>query len=126
MKRHRQLQQLSREHYTALKVARDAKLAAAGDRDQVSQGVHMVVKYFEDELDPHFKDEEASVLPLLARHGKQALAERTLAEHEEFRRLARTIGDTDREALLRFAQLLVDHVRFEERELFEVAQGFLP
>jgi IS5 family transposase len=62
---------------------------------------------------------------LLAQAGQHALVARTLADHAELRRLAEALATPDADSLLRFADLLGAHVRFEEREVFEAAQASL-
>ncbi|MBL0355024.1 MAG: hemerythrin domain-containing protein [Dechloromonas sp.] len=123
MKRHPQLQDLSREHYSALKLARAARQAAeSGEMDAMTAFAQRVVRVFATELDPHFRVEEQGILVALARAGENELVERTLSEHAELRRLTMLLSDPDAVTLLRFADLLAAHVRFEERELFEAAQ----
>ena len=123
MKRHPQLQDLSREHYSALKLARAARQAAeSGEMDAMTTLAQRVVRLFATELDPHFRVEEQGILVALARAGENELVERTLSEHAELRRLTMLLSDPDAVTLLRFADLLAAHVRFEERELFEAAQ----
>jgi len=124
MKRHPDLLQLSREHYGALKLARDARRAAAsGDASEIAALAQRVVQIFPVELDPHFCVEEQGILLLLAQAGQHVLVARTLADHAELRRLAQALATPDADSLLRFADLLGAHVRFEEREVFEVAQA---
>ncbi len=126
MKRHPDLLQLSREHYGALKLARDARRAAgSGEPGAVAALAQRVVQTFAAELDPHFRVEEQGILVLLAQAGQHELAERTLADHTELRRLAKALATPDADTLLRFADLLGAHVRFEEREVFEAAQTSL-
>ena len=126
MKRHPDLLQLSREHYGALKLARDARRAAAsGDASEIAALAQRVVQVFPVELDPHFCVEEQGILLLLAQAGQHVLVARTLADHAELRRLAQALATPDADSLLRFADLLGAHVRFEEREVFEVAQASL-
>ena len=84
-----------------------------------------VVQTFAAELDPHFCVEEQGILVLLAQAGQHDLVARTLADHTELRRLARALATPDADTLLRFAELLGTHVRFEEREVFEAAQARL-
>ena len=87
-----------------------------------------IVLLFETELEPHFQEEELDLLPLLAASGERELVTRTLDDHEALRkwitRLATARGG-DGEALSAFGIALAAHVRFEERELFEQAQGCL-
>jgi hemerythrin-like domain-containing protein len=124
MKRHPRLQDLSREHHGALKLARAARLAAEShDASQVAALAQRTTKLFADELEPHFCVEEQGLLRQMAAAGELALVQRTLNEHAEMRRLAASLAVPDAMTLLRFADLLAAHVRFEERELFEVAQA---
>ena len=58
-------------------------------------------------------------------HLSDQVAEVLAAEHAELRDLNRRLAEPDCEILARFATLLHDHVRFEERELFETAQDLL-
>ncbi len=126
MKRHPDLLQLSREHYGALKLARDARRAAeSGDANELTALAQRVVERFAAELDPHFRVEEQGILVLLAEAGEHDLAGRTLADHAELRRLVKRLATPDAETLLSFADLLAAHVRFEEREVFEAAQARL-
>ncbi|MDH4284594.1 MAG: hemerythrin domain-containing protein, partial [Gallionellaceae bacterium] len=78
---------------------------------------------FATEMEPHFQEEEAGLLPALERAGETGLVKRTLDEHAALRRL---IDENSVEAMIRFAGLLEQHIRFEERELFEAAQQKLP
>ena len=126
MKRHPQLQDLSREHHGALKLARAARQAAeAGAADKLATIAERVARLFAAELDPHFRVEEQGLLVTLAQAGEHALVQRTLDEHAQLRRLVAALSAPDAATLLRFADLLAAHVRFEERELFETAQGHL-
>lgn len=124
MKRNPALQDLSREHHDALKLARHGKLAAlSGDAATVAAfGAH-VARTFENEMEPHFREEESELLPFLTAAGESELVWRTLAEHAELRALAKSLRQADGGALLRFSELLAEHVRFEERALFEAAQA---
>lgn len=124
MKRHPELLQLSREHYTALKLARDAKRAAAsGSASEVAALAQRVLRAFAAELEPHFQVEEQGILVLLAQSDQHELAARTLADHAELRRLAGLLATPAADTLLQFGELLGSHVRFEEREVFEAAQA---
>lgn len=126
MRRHEQLQDLSREHHGALQLALHAKRAVlSGDAARIAVSAAACVNAFAAELNPHFVVEETALLPELAQKGEQDLVQRTLAEHEELRRLIAQLKIPDATTLQSFAELLSAHVRFEERELFEVAQRYL-
>ncbi|MFZ2971713.1 MAG: hemerythrin domain-containing protein [Ferribacterium limneticum] len=126
MKRHAALQQLSREHHHALKLSRLARFASdSGHALAIAEAAEKIVETFAEALENHFQSEEKDLLPALAAVGAGELVARTLAEHAELRDLNRRLAEPDSELLARFATLLYDHVRFEEREVFETAQKLL-
>ncbi|PKO39856.1 MAG: hemerythrin HHE cation-binding protein [Betaproteobacteria bacterium HGW-Betaproteobacteria-6] len=126
MKRHAALLQLSREHHHALKLSRLARFASdANHALAIAEAAEKIIEAFPEVLEPHFRSEETDLLPALAAAGAIELVERTLAEHAELRELNRRLVEPDSEILARFATLLHDHVRFEEREVFETAQQLL-
>ena len=108
MKRHSRLAQLSREHHTALRLGRH--LLAGGAQAELDAEL--------PGLEAHFAEEERDLLPLLDTARHLALAERLRAEHAQLRLLfaAALRGRDEAQA----GQALIDHVRFEERELFPV------
>jgi len=128
MKRDPSLLALSREHHTALSLAiRLKKTVQSGDPLRIEEARGNVVMRFAAELEPHFCEEELTLLPRLATLGEVALVERTLDEHRRLRALVRKLADpaatqTVGVCLGEFGELLTAHVRFEERELFERAQ----
>lgn len=125
MKRSDSLLKLSREHHGALVLAKRAQGFAA---TPAAADIFMaqLVATFAGELEPHFQDEENTLLPALQAAGENALVERTLAEHAELRGLIDAIAQRDLAALPRFGSALAAHVRFEERELFPAAENILP
>lgn len=126
MKRCPELQDLSREHHTALQLALQLKRAAvSGDEARIEAACLRVRDVFARELLPHFREEEDCLLPQLAGAGANAVVARTLIEHRALQRLVRELEIPDPEVLLRFAELMAEHVRFEERELFELAEALL-
>lgn len=128
MKRHAALIQHSREHHHALKLARLARFAAdSGSPAAIEQAARTISEQFPEKLESHFQDEEQGLLSRLAEVGQSELVDRTLNEHALLRDLNTRLGinPTDAEVLSSFATLLHDHVRFEERELFEIAQTLL-
>lgn len=125
MKRHQKLQDLSREHHGALKLAQQAKRAAlSGDQALVKTTATACVAAFYAELDPHFRVEENTLLPLLLASAEDELVERVRNDHTELRRLCALLQQHPEErTLLGFAELLIAHVRFEEREMFAVLEA---
>ena len=126
MKRSPALQPLSREHHTALTLAKACEQAAqSGDAAMVSHACQRAIRAFADELEPHFQVEEQSLLPLLQSAETQMLVQRTLADHQRLRWLLTGLQQNDVEALNSFGKDLTAHVRFEERELFPVIESLL-
>ncbi len=122
MQRHQALRKLSSDHHTGLVLARRARDAVNGNLQTQTDAWLTVVAYFQAEMDAHFRLEENGLLPVLLRAGEKRLVERTLYEHETLRQL---ITENRAENLLRFAELLTAHIRFEEKELFETAQRLM-
>ena len=126
MKRSTALQPLSREHHTALTLAKACERAAQSrDEGLVAKTCQRVIRAFSAELEPHFQVEEQSLLPLLRSAETQSLVQRTLADHQQLRALLDDLRRNDREALGSFGKGLSAHVRFEERELFPVIENLL-
>lgn len=81
---------------------------------------------FERDLEPHFIVEEELLLVPLRALGELAMVQRTEDDHAFLRAgaaLAKAGQDFDVNA---YGERLREHVRFEERELFECAQNCLP
>ena len=117
MKRDPRLQALSADHHHALVLARRIE-RGSGD-------VALVRAAFDAELAPHFGIEEDVLLPALREANQNDLVDRVLAEHALLRAL---LADAERGAegaLAAFGNLLAEHVRFEERELFQACEACL-
>ena len=119
MKRDPRLRLLSSDHHRALVMAR--KMERAAGRDGLDPTVLREIQAFcHDELRPHLAQEEEILLPALERHGEHALVERTIGEHAQMMELVTSLEQKG--SLLRLSELLKQHVRFEEQQLFEVSQ----
>lgn len=123
MKRSPALLALSREHHTALSLA--VRIARAADVETETALLTRVLAVFASELEPHFQEEERSLLPALLAAGELVLVNRTLDEHKILRQLVEKMQLGDRPSLKAFGEQLAAHVRFEERELFATAQDVL-
>lgn len=120
------MQPLSREHHTALTLAKACERAAQSrDENLVAKTCQRVIRAFSDELEPHFQVEEQSLLSLLRSAETRSLVQRTLADHQQLRALLDGLRRNDSEALGSFGKGLSAHVRFEERELFPVIENLL-
>lgn len=124
MKRSPALVQLSREHHTALSLA--LRIEKAGTDSSLAEIAATLPALFRGELEPHFQEEERTLLLALKLAGEIAAVERTLQEHARLRELAATISQAPLPAVTEFGLLLRAHVRFEERELFPLTERVLP
>ena len=127
MKRSAALQPLSRDHHTALALAKACERAVQSrDDGKVNKACQRAIQVFSGELEPHFQYEEQSLLPLLHSSDDKLLEQRTWADHQQMRALLDGLRQNNIGALDNFGKLLSAHVRFEERELFPVLESLLP
>ena len=123
MKRSPELRKLSEDHHHGLVLARHALLA---EDDSSAQNVWQEVeRKFQTELDPHFIIEEKYLAPPLESLGENTLIERFNDDHKELRSFIHDQNNRSLSALKIFGELLEAHIRFEEREFFEIAQSRL-
>ncbi len=122
LQRDKNLRDLSSEHHQALGLAREIKNVGQ-DKAAIHALIARVAKVFKEELLPHFEVEEQAILPELQKAGETILVERTIADHVELKRLVAALDEQGN--LQKFSECLKAHVRFEERELFEVCQRAL-
>ena len=123
MKRIPELRDLSEDHHHGLVLAQKAKQAAArGDGRAAAEMWVEVEMQFAAELAPHFLIEETLIAPHLEAAGESAMTRRLYDEHRALRECVQPDGGRTSADLGRFGELLESHIRFEERELFEVAQ----
>jgi hemerythrin-like domain-containing protein len=116
---------LSRQHQHALALCvRIDRVIKAGEIDaEAWQGE--IQQQFESEIGTHFAAEEREVFPVAARFpALQPLVEELLADHivlrDYFARAA--TRSLDSQSLEVFARKLAEHIRKEERQLFESMQ----
>lgn len=124
MQRHAALAPFSRDHYVGLVQARHLRSAADQDAVTRRKAVAEFVDAWDREIAEHFADEQRLLLDLLADDDRQRL----LREHEELTDLARQARalrrevDPDSATLHKIGQTLEQHIRWEERELFQRLQ----
>lgn len=124
MKRSAALTPLSREHHHALSLAIQAgKAARTTDPAQWQQAADKISQQTAQTLQAHFAEEERSLLPALAQAGHGQLVERTLEQHAHLRHLLQHAELASPAILQAFADAMTAHVRFEERELFVLAES---
>ena len=128
MKRSPYLTPLSWEHHSALVNASRIKrgLALKADLALMEEFLFYIWK---TDLLPHFQREEDAFLKEKSwRHVAENVREHMLNDHHEFTLLVEQIAllqdaPEKSELIERFADLLVSHVRFEERQLFPVIES---
>jgi hemerythrin-like domain-containing protein len=128
MLRDKSLIPLSRQHQHALALCvRLERALQAGPIDPEPWQAEMV-QIFEQEITIHFAAEEKEVFPAAANFPElQLVVHELFEEHRLLRDLfARARSrDLDRTALSSFATVLAQHVRKEERQLFEGMQKLM-
>ena len=130
MKRHRSLVPLSHYHHDALVQAR--RLQGAGERSDPGTVARAFLRFFAKETVRHLREEEELVFPAVldCPAAREALVQ-ALLEHERLfalTKLLREALDSGRPVtpiVQELGELLVAHVRHEERCLFPLIEGFL-
>lgn len=122
MRRSSELAPLSREHHQVLLQAMRMKDPAPGSESEVASDF---ARFWGAEAVDHLaREEDVLIPPYLEAGGSAELVERLRREHAEIREHAQhVLSRIDGPGacggcLARMGELLHDHVRFEERELF--------
>ena len=124
MKRAEALRPLSRQHLTALLVAKKLREA-----DDLEQAARTFLDFWQGDGQRHFRVEEEVLLPTWAAHAEvdRPGVSRMRDEHLAIRRQALRLasGELSLEEVRELGKLLHDHVRFEERQLFPIVEDAL-
>ncbi|MCC7538605.1 MAG: hemerythrin domain-containing protein [Deltaproteobacteria bacterium] len=123
MKRDPRFHGLSTDHHHALVLARSL---CDGRAPWTADGGARLGRRFDSEIEPHFRIEEDVLLPALRSLGRESLVVRVLTDHGALRAAIEAARAGDESAARAFAQRLIEHVRFEERELFSACEESLP
>ena len=124
IKRHAALVPLSRDHQLGLQKARQLRQAADGSGADRVEAVRSFLDGWRKEIHLHFDDEEHLFAPFLT----PAERDRLRAEHDDLRAHAAeaeqraTSKDPGAEWTRTLGDKLHDHIRWEERELFNGIQ----
>ncbi len=124
MKRAEALRPLSRDHHAALIVAKTLR-----DASEPEPAGQVFLEFWRSHGILHFRVEEEVLLPGWALHAevdREAVA-RMLEDHLEIRREALRLAERPLplDELHELGRRLAEHVRFEERELFEMIEEAL-
>lgn len=130
MKRHEALIPLTHDHHHALAQVRQLRLAAKGTDQERRSRSALFLSFFRDDTIKHFREEEEIVFPLLieAAEAREPLA-RAMLEHLRIHSLVRTLereveqGDPTPDIMVRVAECLESHIRFEEKSLFPLIES---
>ena len=125
MKRNRNLQPLSRQHHNALMAV---LLLKKGVRKKASLSTMQmfVAKFWNDDLNNHFKQEENLFVSFNSRSTEASkLYEQMKSEHEQMRQMVHQISseEVNYELLEHFYTALESHIRFEERIYFPLIES---
>jgi mannose-6-phosphate isomerase-like protein (cupin superfamily) len=123
MKRHPALIHLSHDHHRALVEGRRLKRAATGS--DPADAAAAFALFFAQATVPHFREEEESLFPLAARSEEaRPLVVQALLDHQLLHALVAELSQPDglAERMVEIGDLLEQHVRREERELFPLLE----
>lgn len=121
MKRHPSVQPLSRDHHEMLLQVQSLRTAAEGGPDERRAAGVQFRDLWDDWFRDHLALEESRLPPLIPEAGD---VDRLRAEHDAIRSLAEDFlrgtaeAEPSRTLMLRLAERLNDHVRWEDRYLF--------
>ena len=125
MLRHLSLILLSRQHQHALALCVRLDRAIQAGKIDVEAWQAEIQQHFESEIAIHFAAEEKEIFPAAAQTPElRKLIDELLAEHIALRDyFARaTARSLDQQSLANFGEKLAQHIRKEERQLFEGMQ----
>ncbi len=118
IKRHKALQPWSREHHHGLLLSWKIKkgFALQVDTQRIKDYCDW---YWKNHLLPHFETEEKYIFPIFGEENH--LVQQALDEHGQLRAMFEQ-KEADTDILSQIESLLNDHIRFEERVLFNAIQ----
>jgi iron-sulfur cluster repair protein YtfE (RIC family) len=129
MKRHKNLIGLSHDHHHGLRLAQLIKKDAPEYKDlpnDIEGKVKYTINAWEEELQYHFKNEEEILFPAVENRDERIdeLIDEILIEHEEIEfKIKQLQSSNDKEEILNdLGYILEQHIRKEERELFDRIQ----
>ena len=127
MKRHEQLQPLSRQHHNGLLAALLLKKGIAKSA-AANLMAAFIVDFWKNDLNEHFESEEEVLIPALINTSlDKNLTEQLLKEHALIRSYIDLLKDNpdDLSTIRAFQELLEKHIRFEEKVYFPAAEKLL-
>lgn len=132
MKRHKSLQSLSQEHHHGLMLAQLIKSGSPeykGLPNTVEGKVQHTIKFFEENLIPHFNKEEKILFTISKNKNAEIdrLINELIFQHKAIYSLVDKLRKSSEPKieLNELGMLLESHIRKEERELFQGIQNVL-
>ena len=134
MKRHPSLRKLSDDHHGGLVQARRLRRAAAGEGGPPAEAARAFLRFWEEDTNPHFREEEEVLLAVYARYDGDLSAEpihKMVADHARIRGFVMALveeersGEVGRETLREIGERLEAHIRLEERRVFPLLEATL-
>lgn len=132
MKRHKSLISLSHDHHHGLMLAQLIKLGSPefkGLPNTVAGKVRHTVNFFQEHLIPHFRKEEDILFPSSKNKSNEidCLIDELMQQHKTIYSLIDKLKNSSNpeDELNELGVLLDNHIRKEERELFQVIQDIL-
>jgi hypothetical protein len=133
-RRHDSLIPLTHDHHHALAQARRLKDVAKLEDDAQRRNVagDFINFYFGRAVRHFHEEEELFFAPLVDRPEARDLVIRAVSDHLRLHAMVRTVkrqlstGEVDEQLLTQIADLLTEHVRFEEQELFPLVEKLIP
>ncbi|HFB65722.1 MAG TPA: hemerythrin domain-containing protein [Aeromonadales bacterium] len=125
MKRIKPLQSLSMEHHQSLRLAKKCKDILAQTPEEIKIFSQQLQSNFNEQWLKHFKIEEESIFSVARKKGGEiaSVCQQLEQEHHTMKNLVEKIAAGEYSLLQQFGQLLHDHTRREERELFPMVEA---
>ncbi|HNP18781.1 MAG TPA: hemerythrin domain-containing protein [Fulvivirga sp.] len=118
IKRHKDLQPISRDHHHALLLSWKIRQGFSRQIDPARMKKYSDW-FYENHLKPHFEIEEKYLFPIMEENNE--LVKKALSEHRRIIKLITADSDFERTLSL-LEEELENHIRFEERILFKEIQ----
>jgi hemerythrin-like domain-containing protein len=124
IKRSKQLTPLSKEHHDGLLFSWKIKRGLKNGTD-IKLIADYVKWFWNNQLEEHFSQEEQVLAPHLP--AENEMLQKMLDEHQEIEAMVHIIESIPDESMLdKLSDAVHDHIRFEERELFQYAEQVIP
>lgn len=119
LKRHKSLQPISREHHHGLLLAWKIREGFKNEIEPIRMKKY-VNWFWNHHLQSHFEFEEKYIFPILGENNSMVI--QAMKEHHQLKQLIHENDDIVTK-LSQLETLIVSHIRFEERILFNKIQG---